>query len=99
VWDKKILIPPTRRDYAIVQYRSYWYRSFQVFLRYLPSEPPFVFRKCTFGLIAIIGRINELSFAKKAIEMLLEGANHSTVYRYLERERRKRKLEEYRLWK
>jgi len=49
--------------------------------------------------IAIIGRINELGFAKKAIEMLLEGANHSTVYRYLERERRKRKLEEYRLWK
>ena len=32
------------------------------------------------------------------LEMLLEGENHSTVYRYLEKERRKKKLEEFGLW-
>ena len=48
--------------------------------------------------VAIIGRMDEIEFARRAIEMLLEGANHSTVYRYLEKERRKKKLEEFGLW-
>ena len=33
--------------------------------------------------------------ARQAIEMLLEGANHSTVYRFLEKERRMKKLQEF----
>lgn len=45
--------------------------------------------------IGIIGRIKEMQSAKRAIEMLLDGANHSTVYRFLEKERRKRKMEEF----
>lgn len=49
--------------------------------------------------VGIIGKIDEIQLAKRAIEMLLEGANHSTVYHYLERERRKKKMEEFRLWK
>ena len=48
--------------------------------------------------VAIIGRIDELQMAKQAIEMLLEGANHSTVYRFLEKERQKKKLQEFGLW-
>ena len=48
--------------------------------------------------VAIIGKIDEVEAAKRAIEMLLEGANHSTVYRYLEKERRKRKMQELGLW-
>ncbi|MCD6170838.1 MAG: RNA-processing protein [Thermoplasmata archaeon] len=45
--------------------------------------------------IGIIGRIKEMQSAKRAIEMLLDGANHSTVYHFLEKERRKRKMEEF----
>ncbi len=45
--------------------------------------------------VAIIGKIEELQMAKKAVEMLLEGANHSTVYRFLQKEKRRRKLEEF----
>jgi len=48
--------------------------------------------------VAIIGRMDEVEFARRAIEMLLEGANHSTVYRYMEKERRKKKLQEFGLW-
>ena len=48
--------------------------------------------------VAIIGRIDELQMAKQAVEMLLEGANHSTVYRFLEKERQKKKLQEFGLW-
>jgi len=48
--------------------------------------------------VAIIGKIDELQMAKQAIEMLLEGANHSTVYKFLEKEKRKRKLQEFGLW-
>ncbi|KAA0003427.1 MAG: RNA-processing protein [Thermoplasmata archaeon] len=44
--------------------------------------------------IGIIGKIEGMEVAKKAIEMLLEGANHSTVYRYLEREKKRLRLEE-----
>jgi len=38
--------------------------------------------------------IEGMEVAKKAIEMLLEGANHSTVYRYLEREKKKLRMKE-----
>lgn len=45
---------------------------------------------CIYGdTIGIIGRIEELSLAENAVDMLLEGASHSRVYSVLERERRK----------
>ena len=44
--------------------------------------------------VSIIGKIEGMEVAKKAIEMLLEGANHSTVYRYLEREKKKLRMKE-----
>jgi len=44
--------------------------------------------------VSIIGKIEGMEVAKKAIEMLLEGANHSTVYRYLEREKKNLKMKE-----
>ncbi|MBT4351886.1 RNA-processing protein [archaeon] len=37
--------------------------------------------------IAIIGRIESVNISKKAIEMLLKGSQHATVYRWLERMR------------
>ncbi|MBI4053493.1 MAG: RNA-processing protein [Candidatus Diapherotrites archaeon] len=42
--------------------------------------------------VAIIGRPDGIERARKAVEMLLEGANHSTVYRFLD----SRALEEHR---
>jgi ribosomal RNA assembly protein len=35
--------------------------------------------------ISIIGRWNDVAVAREAIEMLLNGAEHSTVYRFLEK--------------
>ncbi len=44
--------------------------------------------------VGIIGKIENLQIAKKAVEMLFDGANHSTVYRFLEEEKRiKRSME------
>jgi ribosomal RNA assembly protein len=37
--------------------------------------------------ISVIGKWKNLQIAKKAIEMLLEGAMHSTVYKFLERQK------------
>ena len=42
--------------------------------------------------MAIIGQMENLEAAKKGIEMLLTGSNHSTVYRYLERKRKELKM-------
>ncbi|MEM1826367.1 MAG: KH domain-containing protein [Desulfurococcaceae archaeon] len=50
--------------------------------------------------IAIIGDYESANIAKKAIELLIEGRRHSTVYKYVERETyllRRRRMSE--LWK
>lgn len=39
--------------------------------------------------IGIIGGFGEVAMARRAVEMLLRGSNHSTVYLWLERERKK----------
>jgi len=44
--------------------------------------------------IAIIGRVEDVKLAEKAIGMLIDGAEHSTVYRMLERESWRRKRDE-----
>lgn len=38
--------------------------------------------------VSIIGGLESMSTARSAVEMLLNGSEHSTVYRYLERYRR-----------
>jgi len=38
--------------------------------------------------ISILGRTDHIWLAKKSIQMLLSGSTHSTVYRWLERQRR-----------
>ena len=44
---------------------------------------------CIFGkTIGIIGRAEDVTIARHAIESLLKGSTHSTVYRWLERQRR-----------
>ena len=48
--------------------------------------------------IAIIGYIEEVPMAKKAIEMLIDGNRHSTVYKLLENHRIEKKKEETKIW-
>lgn len=49
--------------------------------------------------IGIIGSYDSLSVAREAIELLLKGKQHSTVYKFLEAKRREIKKKEYiELW-
>ena len=73
-----------------------WKRIFWVLqrvwkTRYL-SEKSGCFISVFGKTVAIIGRPDGIERARKAVEMLLEGANHSTVYRFLD----SRALEEHR---
>lgn len=42
--------------------------------------------------VAIIGEVNYVNFAREAINMIIEGSQHSTVYKFLESKRREIKL-------
>lgn len=48
--------------------------------------------------VSIIGDVEGISMAREAVEMLAGGREHSTVYRYLERVRRRVKMERLGLW-
>jgi ribosomal RNA assembly protein len=45
--------------------------------------------------VSVIGELEKADIAKRAVEKLLAGAMHATVWRYLEKMRRKLKEEEY----
>ena len=49
--------------------------------------------------ISIIGDINEIRSAREAIDMLIKGSKHGTVYRLLEQKRFKLKLDPMKIWK
>ena len=44
--------------------------------------------------VAIIGAGRSVDAAVKAVEMLLNGANHASAYRLIQKERRRIKLDE-----
>ncbi len=44
--------------------------------------------------VAIIGNLLQLDIASRAVEMLLQGSEHATVYRYLERMRPQLRMDE-----
>jgi len=44
--------------------------------------------------ISLITDINHIDIVKRSIDMLLEGSKHATVYRFIEREMKKRRLED-----
>jgi ribosomal RNA assembly protein len=48
--------------------------------------------------IGIIGNIEEVQAAREAIQMLIDGSLHSTVYRFLHRKRRELKKRKLELW-
>jgi len=49
--------------------------------------------------VAIIGGYEHVMIARRAIQMLANGAQHRTVYNYLQRERRRLKRREFKLWR
>ena len=48
--------------------------------------------------VAIIGTIEQVEVAREAIEMLVKGSMHGTVYRFLHRKRRELKKKMLELW-
>ena len=51
---------------------------------------------CVYGkTIGIIGSIEEIGNARKAIEMLLGGSMHASVYKFLEAQKRNQKMMEF----
>jgi ribosomal RNA assembly protein len=50
--------------------------------------------------VSIVGEFENVAEAKRAVEMLVHGSMHSTVYKFLESIRRKKKIEQRRiLWR
>ncbi|MHA2104315.1 MAG: KH domain-containing protein, partial [Candidatus Hodarchaeales archaeon] len=51
--------------------------------------------------VAIVGRYEdgEIDTAQEAIELLISGVKHGTVYKFLERYRMQKKAEGYKIWK
>ena len=48
--------------------------------------------------VAIIGNIEQVSIAREAINMLINGSGHGTVYKFLQRRRQKLKRRQFELW-
>jgi ribosomal RNA assembly protein len=48
--------------------------------------------------ISIIGNIEQAQVAREAIQMLIDGSLHSTVYRFLHRKRRELKKKKLEIW-
>jgi len=48
--------------------------------------------------VSIIANIDQMEIAREAIQMLLQGSQHSTVYRFLHRKRRELKKKKLELW-
>jgi len=54
---------------------------------------------CVYGYtIGLIGDIEQVQAAREAIQMLIRGSIHSTVYRFLHRKRRELKKRKLELW-
>jgi ribosomal RNA assembly protein len=49
--------------------------------------------------VGIIGTLEQTQVAREAIEMLIRGSMHATVYRFLQRKRRQLKKKKLEIWK
>jgi len=49
--------------------------------------------------VGIIGTLEQVQVAREAIEMLIKGSMHATVYRFLHRKRRQLKKKMLEIWK
>jgi ribosomal RNA assembly protein len=48
--------------------------------------------------VGIIGTLEQVQIAREAVEMLIKGSMHGTVYRFLHRKRRELKKKKFELW-
>jgi len=48
--------------------------------------------------ISLIGNLDQVEIAREAIQMILRGSQHATVYRFLHRKRRELKKKKLELW-
>jgi len=48
--------------------------------------------------VSIIANVDQMEVAREAVQMLLQGSQHSTVYRFLHRKRRELKKKKLELW-
>jgi ribosomal RNA assembly protein len=48
--------------------------------------------------VGLIGTVEQIQIAREAIEMLIKGSMHGTVYRFLHRKRRELKKKKFELW-
>ncbi|MEM2109277.1 MAG: KH domain-containing protein [Candidatus Odinarchaeota archaeon] len=48
--------------------------------------------------VGILGGQEQLKIARKAVEMLIKGSSHSSVYKYLSRKKQELKQQRYDLW-
>ena len=48
--------------------------------------------------VSLIGNMDQVDIAREAIQMLVKGSMHSTVYRFLHRKRRELKKKQLELW-
>jgi len=48
--------------------------------------------------VSIIGNLDQVEIAREAIQMILRGSQHATVYRFLHRKRRELKKKKLELW-
>ncbi|MCX8171787.1 MAG: hypothetical protein N3E47_07525, partial [Candidatus Bathyarchaeota archaeon] len=48
--------------------------------------------------VAIIGDVEQVNVAREAINMLINGSQHATVYRFLQRKRQELKRRRLELW-
>jgi ribosomal RNA assembly protein len=54
---------------------------------------------CVYGhTVSLIGNVEQVQVAREAIQMLINGSLHSTVYRFLHRKRRELKKKMLELW-
>lgn len=54
---------------------------------------------CVYGhTVGIIGNVEQVQAAREAIQMLIDGSSHGTVYRYLHKKRRELKRKMMELW-
>lgn len=54
---------------------------------------------CVYGhTVSLIGNVEQVQAAREAIQMLINGSQHSTVYRFLHRKRRELKKKMLELW-
>ncbi len=49
--------------------------------------------------VGIVGDLENISAAKQAVDMILSGAEHASVYRFLENQRRRSRRDQTELWK